>query len=77
MDGEDRGYLQQLKQRAFVNGLSLCGFSTHQAFVSPDSQIRQKNIDHTVHTIESAYAFGIPTMRVNTGRWGRRKISTN
>jgi sugar phosphate isomerase/epimerase len=73
MEGEDNGYLQRLKQRAFINGLSLCGFSTHQGFVSPDPQARQKNIEHTIHTIELAYALGIPTMRVNTGRWGTSK----
>ena len=35
--------------------------------------VRQKNIDHTIHTIELAYALGIPTIRVNTGRWGTTK----
>jgi sugar phosphate isomerase/epimerase len=73
MDGEDNATLQRIKQRAFVNGLSLCGFSTHQGFVSPDAEVRQKNIDHTIRTIELAYALGIPTMRVNTGRWGTTK----
>jgi L-ribulose-5-phosphate 3-epimerase len=73
MESEDAGYLQRLKQRAFVNGLSLCGFSTHQGFLSPDAAERQKNIDHTIHTIELAYALGIPTIRVNTGRWGTSK----
>jgi sugar phosphate isomerase/epimerase len=47
--------------------------STHQGFVSPDRAERQKNIDHTIHTIELAYKLGIPTMRVNTGRWGTSK----
>ncbi|QDU89764.1 Xylose isomerase-like TIM barrel [Pirellulimonas nuda] len=70
MESEERGYLQRLKQRALINGVSLCGLSTHQGFVSPDKQVRQKNIDHTIHTIELAYQLGIPTMRVNTGRWG-------
>lgn len=69
-DDLDPAYLQRLKQQAFVNGLALCGLSTHQGFVSPDKQKRQANIDHTVKTIEYAYALGIPTMRVNTGRWG-------
>jgi sugar phosphate isomerase/epimerase len=69
MENEEPGYLQRLKQRAFVNGLDLCGFSTHQGFVSPDEAERKRNIDHTVHTIELAYALGIPTIRVNTGRW--------
>jgi L-ribulose-5-phosphate 3-epimerase len=70
MENEDAACLQRLKQQAFVNGLSLCGLSTHQGFVSPDAEKRQKNIDHTIHVIELAYQLGIPTMRVNTGRWG-------
>jgi sugar phosphate isomerase/epimerase len=69
MESEQPDYLQRLKQRAFVNGLALCGFSTHQGFLSPDEENRQRNIDHTIHTIELAYALGIPTIRVNTGRW--------
>jgi sugar phosphate isomerase/epimerase len=70
MESEDKGYLQRLKRRAFVNGLALCGFSTHQGFLSPDADVRQRNIDHTIHCIELAYDLGIPTMRVNTGTWG-------
>ena len=73
MENESNGYLQRLKRRAFVNGLDLCGFSTHQGFLSPDKSVRQKNIDHTNHCIELAYKLGIPTIRVNTGRWGTIK----
>jgi sugar phosphate isomerase/epimerase len=70
MERKDNRALQSLKRRAFVNGLSLCGLSTHQDFVSPDRQERQRNIDRTVASIELAYTLGIPTIRVNTGRWG-------
>lgn len=73
MEEESNTYLQKLKRRAFINGLDLCGFSTHQGFVSPDREIRQKNVDHTIHCIEMAYQLGIPTIRVNTGRWGTTK----
>lgn len=73
MESEENGYLQRLKRRAFVNGLDLCGFSTHQGFLSPDESVRQKNIDHTIHCIELAYRLGIPTIRVNTGTWGTSK----
>ena len=73
--GEDvsNGRLQKLKQRAFRQGLDLCGFSTHQSFVKPDAAERQQNVDHTIRCIELAYALGIPTIRVNTGRWGTTK----
>ncbi len=70
MASEEPAYLQGLKRRAFVNGLDLMGFSTHQGFVSPDKEERQRNINRTVHQIELCYELGIPTMRLNTGRWG-------
>ncbi len=73
MDSTDPAYVQTLKREAFLNGLSLCGLSTHQAFVSPDPEKRQTNIDKTIASIELAYRLGIPTMRVNTGRWGTSK----
>jgi L-ribulose-5-phosphate 3-epimerase len=70
MEDESNSALQRIKQRAFRHGLDLCGFSTHQTFVSPDPAVRQKNVKHTIKCIELAYALGIPTIRVNTGRWG-------
>jgi L-ribulose-5-phosphate 3-epimerase len=73
MEDESNGALQKLKQRAFRRGIDLCGFSTHQTFVSPDKEVRQKNVEHTKHCIELAYRLGIPTIRVNTGRWGTSK----
>ncbi|HJZ57083.1 MAG TPA: TIM barrel protein, partial [Gemmataceae bacterium] len=73
MRDESAGYLQQLKRRAFVNGMSLNGFSTHQGFLFPDKETRQKNVDNTIRYIEMAYAMGIPTLRVNTGTWGTSK----
>lgn len=73
MTSEENGYLQQLKKRAFHAGLDLMGFSTHQGFVYPDADKRQSEIDKTIHQIELAYKLGIPTMRINTGRWGTSK----
>jgi sugar phosphate isomerase/epimerase len=62
--------LQALKRQALSLGLDLCGFSTHQGFVSPDAKVRQENIDKTLRQIDVAHALGIGTMRINTGRWG-------
>jgi sugar phosphate isomerase/epimerase len=73
MEEESNDYLQRLKRRAFLHGLDLCGFSTHQGFLRPDPKVRQKDIDHTIRCIELAYAMGIPTIRVNTGTWGTSK----
>lgn len=73
MQNESNAYLQKLKKRAFHNGLDLCGFSTHQTFLSPKKEVRQNNVEHTVRCIELCYRLGIPTMRVNTGTWGTSK----
>lgn len=73
MTSEEDSHLMQLKKKAFHAGLDLMGFSTHQGFVSPDKAVRQENIDLTIHQIELAYKLGIPTMRINTGRWGTSK----
>jgi sugar phosphate isomerase/epimerase len=69
MENEENASLQQLKRTAFINGLDLCGFSTHQGFVTPDADERQQNVQHTIHCLQLAHELGIPTMRVNTGRW--------
>jgi sugar phosphate isomerase/epimerase len=68
-----RAALQDIKRRALHSGLALYGMSTHQGFVSPDPQVRRQNIELTIGQIELCYALGIPTMRVNTGRWGTSK----
>jgi len=73
MDGEERAYVQSLKRTALVEGVDLCGLSIHQGFVYPDAEQRRKNVEHTIRCIELAYQLGIPTVRVNTGRWGTSK----
>lgn len=70
MEREDNAYLQSLKRRALHAGVAMCGMSTHQSFVHADPAKRQENVAHTQRCIEIAYALGIPTIRVNTGRWG-------
>ncbi len=69
MHRKDNAYLQQLKRRAFVAGMDLCGMSTHQDFVDPRADVRKANVEKTIASIELAYRLGIPTIRVNTGRW--------
>ncbi len=62
--------LMSYKRHALRLGLPLVGMSTHQGFVTPDRDLRRENVDRTIGQIELAYQLGIPTMRVNTGRWG-------
>lgn len=69
MSGESTAYLNQLKRMAFRNGLDLIQLSIHQDFVSPDAAERRKHIDHTLHCIDLAAQLGIPSIRLNSGRW--------
>ena len=73
MISEDNTYLQNLKRLAMHAGLDIYGFSTHQGFLNPDINYRNENIQKTIDQIEIAYKLGIPTMRINTGRWGTSK----
>ena len=73
MASEATPYLQKLKRLAFIQGLDLYALSIHQGFVSPDPQVRQRNINHTVHCIRLAHELGIPAIRLNSGRWGTVK----
>jgi sugar phosphate isomerase/epimerase len=65
--------LMKIKRRAFLLGLDLMGYSTHQGFLSPDKEVRKKNLTETVDYLEQAYQLGIPTIRVNSGTWGTSK----
>lgn len=73
MQSEENSYLQKLKRQAFHAGLDIMGFSTHQGFVYPDKTKRDQEIALTISQIELAYQLGIPTMRLNTGRWNTTK----
>jgi len=73
MRTKDPAACRKLKQLAAINGLALCGLSTHQDFVSPDKEDRKRNIEITRSSIRLAASLGIPMMRVNTGRWGTSK----
>lgn len=70
VEDTERATLMAIKRRAFELGLSLIGYSTHQGFLTPDPELRQNSIEHTIDCLEQAAMLGIPTVRVNTGRWG-------
>lgn len=69
----DNATLQKIKRHAFLLGLDLMGYSTHQGFLSPDAEKRKGNHEHTLMCLRQAHALGIPTMRVNSGTWGTSK----
>ncbi|MGA0845763.1 MAG: sugar phosphate isomerase/epimerase family protein [Luteolibacter sp.] len=66
----ERAELMKIKRQALHLGISLIGYSTHQGFLSPNPENRQKQVQHTIDCLEQAYQLGIPTMRVNSGTWG-------
>ncbi|MBK5296841.1 MAG: TIM barrel protein [Vicinamibacteria bacterium] len=69
MPEEGAAYVNGLKQRAFRAGVDLVMLSIHQDFVTPDLAERQKDIDHTKRCLELAARLGIPSIRLNSGRW--------
>ncbi len=73
MESEASSYLQKLKRHAFIHGLDLYALSIHQSFVSPEAEKRQKDINHTIHCLRLAHELGIPSIRLNSGRWNTIK----
>jgi L-ribulose-5-phosphate 3-epimerase len=69
MTDESPGYVNKLKQLAFRYGLSLPMLSIHQDFISPKAEERQEAVAHTIRCIDLASRMGIPSVRLNSGRW--------
>ncbi len=69
LTAENRAYLQKLKRCAFSHGVDLICLSTHQNFVNTDAAARQAEVEHTIKCIEIAYELGVPSIRLNSGRW--------
>ncbi|MBQ9812136.1 MAG: sugar phosphate isomerase/epimerase [Thermoguttaceae bacterium] len=69
LDRTDAAYYHQLRREAFLCGIPLCCMSTHQTFVRPSADERKRNVEKTKRSIDVANEMGIPTLRVNTGRW--------
>jgi L-ribulose-5-phosphate 3-epimerase len=69
MTDESPAYVNKLKQLAFRNGLALPMLSIHQDFISPEKEERDEAVAHTIRCIELASRLGIPSIRLNSGRW--------
>ena len=77
LTSEHRAYLQRLKRHAFRHGVSLICLSIHQDFVDPSADYRRKQVEHTLKCIEIAAALGIPSIRLNSGRWNTIPVFTD
>lgn len=73
LTSEHRAYLQRLKRHAFRNGIDLVCLSIHQDFVDSDPAYLRQQIEHTHKCIEIAYELGVPSIRLNSGRWNTIK----
>ena len=71
-----RAYLHKLKRHAFACGVAPVCLSTHQGFVNPDPAVIASNVEHTKKCIEIAYELGVPSIRINTGRWNTVDFNT-
>ena len=69
MTDESPAYVNMLKQTAFRHGLALPMLSIHQDFISPKQEERREAVDHTIKCIALAERLGIPSIRLNSGRW--------
>jgi sugar phosphate isomerase/epimerase len=69
MTDESPGYVNKLKQLAFRHGLALPMLSIHQDFISPKAEEREEAVAHTKRCIALAERLGIPSIRLNSGRW--------
>jgi L-ribulose-5-phosphate 3-epimerase len=69
MSDQTAQYVNKLKQAAFRHGLALPMLSIHQDFISPKPEERQEAVAHTIRCIDLAAQFGIPSIRLNSGRW--------
>jgi sugar phosphate isomerase/epimerase len=69
MTDESPAYINRLKQTAFRLGLALPMLSIHQDFISDKAEERQEAVEHTIRCIDLATRLGIPSIRLNSGRW--------
>ena len=69
MTDESPVYVNMLKQAAFRLGLALPMLSIHQDFISDKAEERKEAVDHTIRCIDLATRLGIPSIRLNSGRW--------
>jgi sugar phosphate isomerase/epimerase len=69
MTDESPSYVNKLKQAAFKLGLALPMLSIHQDFISDKAEERAEAVTHTIRCIDLAARLGIPSIRLNSGRW--------
>jgi hypothetical protein len=76
-DDESAARLQNIKRRAFLAGLPLCGFSTHQTFLSPDEAVRKRTSSTRSTACNSPTRWAFPRCASTRAAGARAKTSTS
>ena len=63
----DDGYLRELRQHAFLNGITISGTAIGNDFTVNNPQALQRQIEETIDWIEKAAVLGAPHIRIFAG----------
>ena len=63
----DAAFLQKLKRRAFLNGVTICGTGVRNDFAVPDAEARQRDVAMVKNWIEAAATLGATVVRIFAG----------
>ena len=63
----DSAFLQRLKRRAFLNGVTICGTGVRNDFAVPDAEARRRDVAMVKNWIEAAATLGATVVRIFAG----------
>jgi sugar phosphate isomerase/epimerase len=63
----DAAFLQRLKRRAFLNGVTICGTGVRNDFAAPDAEARRRDVAMVNSWIEAAATLGASVVRIFAG----------
>jgi sugar phosphate isomerase/epimerase len=63
----DTAFLQRLKRRAFLNGVTICGTGVRNDFAVPDAEARRRDVAMVNSWIEAAATLGASVVRIFAG----------
>jgi sugar phosphate isomerase/epimerase len=63
----DAAFLQRLKRRAFLNGVTICGTGVRNDFAVPDAEARRRDVAMVNSWIEAAATLGATVVRIFAG----------
>ena len=73
---EERMTIDEIQQRAMDRRTQAFGGGLGSLLQRPKPDEVQRNVEHTQKCIEIAYQLGVPSIRINTGRWNTVDFDT-